>query len=315
MAREKAAPTRMQKSGRGHTYYLDGEWCPGVTTILSNGIPKGGLIGWASKIPADVVANALTVAKDSEGRTRVVADDLIAELRGWQETRTGKDVVKWSDHTPLPRAAVADALASLRFRDLDEAAGKGTEVHKLAERLAHGEEVEVPEHLAGHVRSYLAFLEEWQPYDALIERVVVNRRWRYMGKLDMIARVDNLPEWLAERLGRSSGTGLFDVKTARSGIFAEVALQLEAYRRAETMLEGREEVPMPPIDFVAAIHVRADGFDVYAFDIETERRPTTFDIFLYAKQVGDWLDWKEGPSSRIKSPSLHPPRPSSEATS
>ena len=41
----------------------------------------------------------------------------------------------------------------------------------------------------------------------------------------------------------------------------------------------------------------------------TERRPTTFDIFLYAKQVGDWLDWKSGPSATIKSPSLHPRKP------
>lgn len=304
MARPKAAPTRIQNSGKGHSYYLDGEWCPGVTTVLSNGIPKPGLIGWASKIPADVVANALTVAVTTDGRQRIVADDLIAELRQWQETRNGKDVVPWSDHTPLPRAAVADALASLRFRDLDQAAGRGAEVHRLAEALGRGEEVEVPAELAGHVRAYLRFLAEWQPHDAVLEGVIVNRRWRYMGKFDLLAEFDELPPWIAERIGRSSGRGLLDIKTARSGIFAEVALQLEAYRRGETMLEGRDEVPMPSVDFVAAIHVRADGYDVYAFDIETERRPTTFDIFLYAKQVGDWLDYKSGPSSTIKSPAL-----------
>lgn len=305
MGKPKAAPTRIQKAGSGHSYYLDGEWCPGVTTVLSNGIPKGGLIGWASKIPADVVANALTVAKDSQGNTRIVADDLIAELREWQSGRKGKDVVPWGDHTPLPRAAVADAIASLRFRDLDKASNRGTEVHKIAEKIARGEEVEIPEEIAGHVASYCKFLDEWQPRDALLERVIINRQWRYMGKLDMIATVDNLPSWLAERLGKTTGVGLFDIKTSRSGIFAEVALQLEAYRRGETMLEGAGEVPMPAVDFVAAIHVRADGYDVYSFDIVTETRPTTFDIFLYAKQVGDWLDWKSGPAATIKSPSLH----------
>lgn len=306
MARPPAPKTRIQKSGTGHTYYLDGEWCPGVTTILSNGIPKNGLIGWASKIPAEVVANGLQVARNSEGKTRIVADDLVAELRAWQDSRTGKGVIPWGDHTPLPRSAVADAIASLRYRDLDQASGKGTAVHGLAERLAHGEEVDVPEELAGHVRSYLQFLDEWQPYDAITERVIVNRRWRYMGKFDMLARFDNLPDWLAERIGKTSGVGLVDIKTSRSGIFSEVALQLEAYRRAETMLEEGGEVPMPAVDFVAAIHVRTDGYDVYAFDIETEQRPTTFDIFLYAKQVGDWLDWKSGPSSTIKSPALKP---------
>ena len=305
MARETAPKTRMQKSGRGHTYFLDGEWCPGVTTILGAGLPKPALVGWASKVPAEVVANGLTVMKsETTGKTHVVADDLMAELREWQDSRTGSTVVKWGDHTPLPRGAVADAIGSLRFRDLDAAARKGTTVHNLAEKLAHGEEVEVPEELTGHVRSYLRFLDEWQPYDALTERVIVNRRWRYMGKLDMIARFDNLPEWIADRIGSTSGTGLLDIKTSRSGIFSDVALQLEAYRRGETMLEGRDEVPMPAIDFVAAIHVRTDGYDLYAFDIETERRPTTFDIFLYAKQVGDWLDWKSGPSSTIKSPAL-----------
>jgi len=306
--REKAAPTRIQRSGNGHTYYLDGEPVPGVTTILGDGIPKPGLIGWASKIPADVVANGLGVAKNANGEIRIVADDLIEELRTWQQSRTGSKVVPWSDHTPLPRAAVADALASLRYRDLDAAANRGTEVHELAERIAQGEEVEVPEQLAGHVRSYLRFLDEWQPRDALIERVIVNRRWRYMGKTDMIATIDRLPPWLAERLGTEGpARGLFDLKTSRSGIFAEVALQLEAYRRGETMLEGRDEVPMPAIDFVAAVHVRADGYDVYSFEIETERRPTTFDVFLYAKQVGEWLDWKKGAAATIKSPALPPP--------
>ena len=309
MARQPAAPTRIQKSGNGHTYYLDGEWCPGVTTILSNGIPKSGLINWAAGVPADFVANTLTVAKDSQGRTRIVADDMIAELREWQESRTGGKKVPWSDATPLPRGAVRDALASLHYRDRDLAANRGTEVHNLAYQLAHGEEVEVPPEIAGHVQSYVRFLDEWNPLDALVERVVVNRRWRYMGKFDLLARFEQLPSWIAERIGKSEGVGLLDVKTSRSGIFAEVALQLEAYRRAESLLEGRDEIAMPAVDFVAAIHVRADGYDVYAFDIETERRPTTFDVFLYAKQVGEWLDWKEGPAATIKSPALRIPQP------
>lgn len=313
MARKPAPPTRIQRSGSGHTYYLDGAWCPGVTTILSNGIPKPGLIGWASRIPADVVANALTVTRNEKGETRIVADALIAELREWQTSRTGSKVVPWSDHTPLPRGAVSDALQTLRFRDSDEAAGKGTTVHHLGEQLARGEEVDVPEALTGHVDSYIRFLDEWRPYGALLERVIVNRRWRYMGKFDMLAWFDDLPTWLTDRIDHDPPyRGLVDIKTARSGIFAEVGLQLEAYRRGETMLEGDGEVPMPEVDFVAAIHVRADGYDVYAFDINTTTKPTTFDIFLYAKMVSDWLDYKEGAAATIKSPALRPPRGASD---
>lgn len=303
MAREKAAPTRMQRAGNGHSYFLDGEKVPGVTTILSNGIPKGGLVGWAANSVSDFVTNRLTIARNPEGVPRIVADELVADLLEWNRTRDRPTPVSAGEI--LPRQALGEILANVRYRDLDQASGKGTAVHDLAEKLGRGEEVEVPEELAGHVRSYLRFLEEWEPYDAILERVIVNRRFRYMGKFDMIATFDNLPDWIAERIGSTTGTGLLDIKTSRSGIFSDVALQLEAYRNGETMLEGREEVPMPKVDFVAAIHVRADGYDVIAFDIESERRPTTFEIFLYAKQVGDWLDWKEGPASRIRSESLH----------
>lgn len=313
MARAPAPPTRIQKSGNGHQYFLDGEKVPGVTTILGNGIPKNGLQGWAARSVADFVVNRLTLVKFPSGKTMISADEVIRDALAWNETR-GSHAEKVSASDVLPRGALGEILTNLRYRDLDEASGKGTTVHALAQRLANGETVDVPPELAGHVASYLRFLEEWAPYDALTERVLINRRWRYMGKCDLIATVDNLPMWLAERLGRTTGRGLFDIKTARSGIFAEVALQLEGYRRCETMLNGAEEIPMERIDFVAAIHVRADGYDVYAFDVETERRPTTFDIFLYAKMVGEWLDFKEGPAATIKSPSLHksPPAPADE---
>ena len=94
MERQKANPTRIQKSGNGHTYYLDGEYCPGVTTILSNGIPKGGLIDWAARVPSDFVSNRLTTARNAAGEVRIVADELVADLREWQTSRTGKNVIR-----------------------------------------------------------------------------------------------------------------------------------------------------------------------------------------------------------------------------
>jgi hypothetical protein len=307
--RQPAPPTRIQRSGNGHSYYLDGEKVPGVTTILSDGIPKTGLIGWASNIPADFVANLLQVTRNGEGRVRIVADELVEELRIWQQSRTGQKIVPWSDATPLPRAAVADALASLRFRDRDEAAGKGTEVHGLGDRLAHGEEVEVPEHLAGHVAAYVRFLDQWEPANAIVEGVTINRRWRYMGKFDLLAEFPGKVWSSGPWQGRPVGRGLLDIKTARSGIFSDVALQLQAYRFGETILRGLEEVPMPSVDFVAAIHVRADGYDVIPFDVTGD--PNTdpaYRCFLYAKQVGEWLDWKEGPASRVRLDAATPPR-------
>lgn len=293
--RRPAPPTRIQRHGNGHSYYLDGEKVPGVTTILSNGIPKPGLIGWAANQVADVVVNGLSTARNDKGEVRVVADDLVRELLEWNATR-GQHAVKVGDDR-LPRLALAKILSSIRYRDVDEASGKGTQVHGLAESLARGEEVDVPDELAGHVRSYLRFLEEWDPTEALLERVVVNRRWRYMGKLDLLAR---FPKY---------GLGLVDVKTSRSGVYAETGLQLAGYRYAETMLDGVDEagnvveVPMPEVEWCGVVWVRADGYDVYPFDVT----PDTFRTFLYAKQVGEWLDFKDGPAATIKGNALAAP--------
>ena len=194
MAAKKAstpAPpqTKLVKSGRGHSYLLDGEKVPGVTTILSNGVPKPGLIGWGAGTVADFVVNRLNVARNAEGKARIVADDLVRDAIAWNATRGYNAVTVGNDE--LPRLALADILKNIRYRDLDEASGKGTDVHTFGERLARGEEVIVPPHLEGHILNYVRFLEEWQPTNAILEGVVINRRWRYMGKFDIIADFPN----------------------------------------------------------------------------------------------------------------------------
>ncbi len=302
MAREPAPPTRIQKSGSGHQYFLDGVKVPGVTTVLGDGVPKPALMNWAAEACADFVVNRLALRQMADGTEVIVADDVVRDALAWNETRTRPETVGSSDR--LPRLPLAKILKDIRYRDLDEASNRGTEVHNLAHRLAMGEEVEIPAAIAGHVRSYVRFLDEWNPSEALVERVVINRRWRYMGKFDLLAYFEILPDEIAAKIGKPDGWGLLDVKTSRSGIFAEVALQLSGYRRAETMLDGSEEIPMPAVDFVGAIHVRGDDYDVFTFD-EDE---TTFRTFLYAKQLGEWLDWKHGPASTIKSAPHPPPR-------
>jgi hypothetical protein len=58
---------------------------------------------------------------------------------------------------------------------------------------------------------------------------------------------------------------LLDIKTARSGIFGETALQCCAYARAEVYLgdDGAEhDLAALGIERVGAIHVRSDGWDL-----------------------------------------------------
>lgn len=232
--------------GKGHSYLIDGQKVPGVTTILNAAMPKPALIEWAGKT------------------TAAYAIDYWDEL---------------ADLTPSKRL---DRLNRARFEEKDKAARRGTEVHRLAEALVKGEEVEVPEELAGHVDAYVDFLNTWEPVAAAVEVVVANRTVGYCGTVDLVADLRGT-RWL------------LDIKTARSGIFPETALQCCAYARAETYVcaEG-EEHPMSDlgIERVGAVHVRADGWDLRPLEAGD-------DVWAYfrhlawlhrrADLIGDWV--------------------------
>lgn len=263
-----AGRTRRIDRGRGHSYLLEGEKVDGVTSIIDQGVPKPALVGWAARVIAEYVADRISLTDDDH----YSADRLIRDLRDIAAERP-RDA--WPEGPPGP-LKIAEVLKALHWRDRDLAGKRGTEVHKLAERLAAGEEVTVPEELVGHVDSYLRFRKDWDPTDELVEVVVGNRRHRYMGTADLFAGLDSL------------GTCLVDLKTARSGIFGETALQLAAYRHAEFYLDPDtgEERPMPDFDAVVGLWIRADGYDLYPI----EAGPAEFRTFLYAQQVAHFQE-------------------------
>lgn len=280
--------------GRGHGYKVDGKKVPGVTTILGAALPKPALIGWASRVAAEFVANR--VRQDGE---HWIADDMVADLRTMANNSDDK-----RDHWGSEKAGpllIAQAIKALPYLERDTAALKGTDVHNLAEKLAHGVEVEVPDEYSGHVDSYIRFLEEWDPHDALVEIVVGNRTHRYCGTFDLLCEIDGL------------GTCLLDIKTSK-GIYGETALQLAAYRNAEVYLhpETGEETPMPEVDFTGVVWVRADGYDLVPY----ESGDREWRAFLYAYQVAMWLKGPElfgdkdtpAPEYAVKGRALQPPR-------
>lgn len=202
---------------KGHRYTLDGKPVQGVTTLLGGGLPKPQLTYWAAKSVAEWVADH--------------PDDL-ERMRD------------------MGRGPLVAALKATPWEARDKAAVRGTDVHALAEKLLHGQEVEVPEHLAGHVESYVRWLDEWQPEPILTERPVGNRKWRYAGTFDAVLRID----------GR---VWLVDWKTS-SGVYGETACQLASYRNAEFYLaEDGTEQPMPEVEKLGVVHIRADGCDLY----------------------------------------------------
>lgn len=291
MARKPANPTRRVNRGRGHSYYIDGEKTKGVTTLLGLGIPKPALVNWAATTVSDYVINRLDRRKLDDGETVFVADELVEDLRDLNARKQRPEKMG----AQFPRTALAKVLATVRYEEVDKASKKGTQVHRLAEQLSLGEEVEVPDELEGHVDAYLAFLEDWQPRDAQVEVIVINRTYRYMGTVDMICRLP--PPW---------GITLLDIKTARSGVFGDTALQLVGYGRAETILDPvtGDETPMPKIESYGAVWVRADGYDMIPMDITDEE----WRCFLYASEVGRWLDYLGGGRTKfVKGDAADPP--------
>jgi len=212
-----------------------------VTSILSAGVPKPALIDAAARETANYAVN------------------------------------NWA---ALEREGLAQRLRKIekgRFESWRAGAVRGTRIHDYAAQLLAGHEIDVPEQYRDHVDQCLAFLERWKIEEIAVETTIVNRAARYMGTLDLLARVGPAPDvWL------------FDWKTGASGVWPETALQLAAYAHAEIMLvagpDGTPdgaEVTFPRVARAAAVHIRADGFDVIPVDISD----ATFRTFRYVQQV------------------------------
>lgn len=245
------APIRRRDTAKGH-YYRDatGARVPGVTTILSDGLPKSALINWAANATADAAVNL------------------------------------WDELTELPPAARLKRLQGARYEDKDRAANRGTDVHHHAEDLIAGKAVQAPDEIAGHVEACARFLDEFDFRPEHVEFGVASYRHGYAGTGDWIASIllpstARVPDdWKPFCGGRIRLLG--DWKTNRSGIFGETALQLAAYRFADVLLPSDgTEVPMPAVDACAAVHLRGDGYSLIPVTAGPEQHRT----FLYAQQI------------------------------
>lgn len=219
--------------GRGHSYYLGDRKLDGVTTIIGNGLPKPALVKWAANTAAELAVN------------------------------------EWDTLAEMPVADRLKRISNAPNAARDTAAVKGTRVHALADKLANGEEVQVPEDLAGHVDACVKFLDDFNVTTIWTERPVYHQTYLYAGTFDLIAEI-------------AGKIWLLDFKTNRSGPFGDTAFQLAAYRYATHMLRGEDDaVLMPPVDECGVIWLRSDGYDLHPYHAD----PSVFRQFLYIQQV------------------------------
>lgn len=227
--------------GQNHSYKIDGVKVPGVTTITGY-FKSGGLAEYPGKVVAEYAVN------------------------------------NWDSLAALRHADRLKELYAARWAEVRAAGARGTEVHKIAARLHAGErDVPYPDELAGHVESCVDWLDTMDPRVQARELIIGNRDVRYCGTLDLIADLGPIP-WDGEIL--PAARWLLDLKTSRSGIFPETALQCCGYENADVFIaEDGAERPFGwlGVERCAAVHIRGDGWDFIPLDTG----PDTWAYFRY----------------------------------
>lgn len=171
------------------------------------------------------------------------------------------------------KAAAVDMLKGAPRRFTSAAADVGTDAHDVFERMAGGE---APGRLHPELKVYAdhfaAFLDEFQPEFLHLERTVWSDAVDYSGSFDAIMKI-------------AGETVIADWKTTRSGVHAEVAIQLSAYRHADYIVEpDGSELALPEITGGAVLHVRPEGWQLVPVKCDEE----VFAFFRHLREVFRW---------------------------
>ena len=188
------------------------EHVPGVTGLLDKGLPKPALKFWAARSVAEYVADE---------------PEQVEKLRA------------------MGRGPMVAALKETPYQQRDEAAIKGTAIHAIAERIVHGENVDVDELLMPYIEGYIEWLDAWNVKPIITERSMGNRRWWYAGRADFRGEI-----------GGRLCTG--DWKSAK-GVYGDNGLQLAAYDHGEFYVNDDDpdtEYPIEPTGSLAVVHIK-----------------------------------------------------------
>lgn len=245
---------KRRRYGRsGYGYSVDGEKVPGVTKILGM-LPKDNLIEWAARESADHAVNY------------------------------------WAELSALLPMERHQRILKARYNTSQPAAKRGTEVHRLAEALNNDEEVTVPEDLAGYVDAYRDFLDAMRvrPLIGGTELVVASRTHRYCGTADAVA---DLGPVMYDHIKIGACRWLLELKTTRSGVWPESALQACAYEHAEVFVdpadpEDERKVEWLGIERCGVVHLSMDGWELRP----VETGDATWEMFLHLRWLHDHQD-------------------------
>lgn len=262
-----------------------------VTTIINGGVPKY-LGPHYAKLAAELALEAI-VERGPHARSAAIVKRLAAKGRAHVAARQANGELK-----SIKLDRLSDRDLALRWikgaadRHRDAAAERGTDVHTEAERLVlqHAREASRlvldheliqpwPAPLAGYQRSFVEWVDDYQPEFLAAEATVFNGPQAYAGTLDAIVRL-HMPDG-------STLVTIVDYKSGRA-VYAEVGLQLAAYARAEFVgaPDGVTRLPMVAVQAGAVLHLTPKG---YGFRLVRIDEPI-YNAFLFAREVFRFTD-------------------------
>lgn len=156
-------------------------------------------------------------------------------------------------------------------RELHKAADTGTRVHEAVEQIILDPGYKYDDDLIPYMNGFHKFVEKFEPEWIHVEKSVFSVTHVYAGSFDAICKIN-------------SKNILLDFKTTRSGISAKVALQLAAYKNADVMFDGDNEIEIPHIDAGAALLLRPDKWSYQPLRIDDD----IFATFLALRRTFEW---------------------------
>lgn len=179
---------------------------------------------------------------------------------------------------PHTYSTAEDAAAGIRGVT-GESTSRGSEVHGWVERINLGETIdlaEVSESARGYVEGYLRFYRLLNPVVVYAEANLFSKEHGYAGTADIIC---SLP---------GNGFWCLDIKTGKR-IYDEVALQLAAYKHADTLVDAdNKERLMPQIDRTGVILLDKAGDYIFSETGVDNKTVSDFEAFLALKKVLEW---------------------------
>ena len=237
--------SRLRFDAAEHKYYLQlrnngGERkVPSVTTIIAQ-YAKPKLVPWATNKAADYACD------------------------------------HWEELLALPLSERRKHIARAADYVRDDSAAAGTQIHRWAEALMNGYELQVPE---GY-RSTVEHLARWWESSGLVtvatEAQVFSdpdEYWTgYAGTLDVLAT-------------DTDGYHLLDFKSG--GVYESAAVQLAGYAAAQSMVFEGEDAKLPTIHHLGVLQLRPDGCRLFKLDATQQARAYTWwDNALENRSVG-----------------------------